>query len=146
MGEIDGVRFAPLKQIRDARGSVMHMLRADAAGFEGFGEVYFSTVKAGVVKAWKRHRRMVQNLAVPIGSVKFVIYDDRPASPSRGAVQEIVAGADHYGLLRIPAMVWYGFQGLGAAEALIANCANLPHDPEEVERLPEGSDAIPYSW
>ena len=145
-GDIEGVRFMPLRQIRDERGSVMRMMRADDAAFEGFGEVYFSTVKAGTVKAWKRHLRMIQNLAVPVGSVRFVIYDERPDSPTRGIVQEIINGIDHYGLLRIPPLVWYGFEGIGDGEALIANCASLPHDPAEVERLPERSAAIPYSW
>ena len=145
-GDIEGVHFTPLRQIRDERGSVMRMMRADDAAFEGFGEVYFSTVKAGTVKAWKRHLRMIQNLAVPVGSVRFVIYDGRPDSPTCGAVQEIVNGANYYGLLRIPPLVWYGFEGIGDGEALIANCASLPHDPAEVERLPERSAAIPYSW
>jgi dTDP-4-dehydrorhamnose 3,5-epimerase len=145
---IEGVNFTPLRTISDDRGSVMHMLRVDSAQFEGFGEIYFSVVRAGAVKAWKRHRLMVQNLAVPVGSIHLVIYDDRPGSVSRGKVQEIVTGAalEQYGLVRIPPMVWYGFAGLGCGDALIANCASLPHDPAEVERLPERSDAIPYSW
>ena len=33
-------------------------------GFEGFGEVYFSSVLQGLVKAWKRHSRMTLNLDV----------------------------------------------------------------------------------
>lgn len=143
---IDGVRVAPLTQIRDGRGAVLHMLRADSPTFEGFGEVYFSQVKPGVVKAWKRHRRMVQNLAVPVGAIRLVIYDDRPESATCGRVQEIVAGADDYCLVRIPPMVWYGFRGLADGDSLIANCATLPHDPAEVDRLPEDSPAIPYRW
>ncbi len=146
MTRVDGVRFTPLRQIKDDRGSVMHMLRADAVDFEGFGEVYFSTVKVSVIKAWKQHRRMVQNLAVPVGRVKFVIYDGRRESSTYGVVEEIISGPDNYGLLRIPAMVWYGFQGLGHADSLIANCATIPYDPHEVERIPENADIIPYSW
>ena len=53
---IDGVIITPLKRIGDERGMVLHMLRRDWAIFEDFGEVYFSTVKFGVIKAWKRHK------------------------------------------------------------------------------------------
>lgn len=143
---IDGVLVSPLKQIRDERGMVMHMLRADSPSFSSFGEVYFSVVKPGVVKAWKRHRQMVQNFAVPVGQIKLVIYDDRPGSKTRGVLQEIVTGVEHYGLVQMPPMLWYGFKGVAAAESMIANCASIPHDPEEVDRVEEGSLLIPYSW
>ena len=29
------------------------------------------------IKGWKRHKKMVLNLIVPIGSVRFILYDDR---------------------------------------------------------------------
>lgn len=152
MGEmrmrIAGVSVTPLRIIQDERGAVMHMLRADSPDFVGFGEAYFSIVKPGAVKAWKRHREMVQNLAVPVGAIRLVVYDDRQGSPTRGTVDDLVTGAgiDHYELVRLPPMVWYGFVGLGDGDSVIANCASLPHDPSEVERLPSDCDGIPYKW
>lgn len=143
---IEGVRIRPLQQIGDDRGMVMHMLRADSPDFEGFGEIYFSTVKLGVVKAWKRHRRMVQNFAVPVGAIRLVIFDDRAGSSTCGVLQEITTGFNHYGLIRIPPMVWYGFKGMGENEAMIVNCASLPHDPLEVERADIDHKTIPYTW
>ncbi len=145
---VEGVCITPLRVIADERGCVMHMLRTDSTGFEGFGEVYFSVVRAGAVKAWKRHRLMVQNFAVPVGAIRLVIHDDRRGSSSQGAIQEIHTGAglDQYALVRIPPMVWYGFQGLATGDSLIANCASLPHDPAEVDRLPEQAATIPYVW
>lgn len=146
--DIDGVRVVPLRIIGDERGCVMHMLRRDSPEFQAFGEAYFSIVKAGAVKAWKRHRLMAQNLAVPIGAIRLVVYDDRTDSPSCGNVQEIVTGAGcgKYELICVPPMVWYGFAAAGETDALIANCATLPHDPDEVDRLPERVTTIPYSW
>lgn len=143
---IDGVRIIPLKQIRDERGMVMHMLRADAPHFERFGEIYFSQVKSGVVKAWKKHKLMKQFFAVPFGTIKLVIFDDRAGSPTKGITQEFTVGVDHYGMVIIPPMVWYGFQALGGGDALIANCPTMSHDPSEVERLDEDADSIPFRW
>ena len=71
---IDGVKIVPLRQIPDERGKVMHMLRADAEHFSGFGEIYFSMVYPGAVKAWHLHRRMTLNYAVPIGRADFQPY------------------------------------------------------------------------
>jgi dTDP-4-dehydrorhamnose 3,5-epimerase len=143
---IAGVSLLPLKQIPDDRGGVMHVLRADSSHFEQFGEVYVSCVKRGAVKAWKKHLRMKQNLAVPAGKIRMVIYDDREESASKGTVQEVITGASNYGLLVVPSGVWYGFQGIGEGESLIVNCATIPHDPLEVVRIDSDDNRIPYRW
>lgn len=148
---ITGALFQPLKVIPTPGGPVLHMLRPDSPLLPdfhaGFGEIYFSEVLPGAVKAWKRHCRQTQHFAVPCGRIRIVLYDDRVASPTRGALCELTLGRpEHYGLLRIPVGVWYGFSALGGASALICNCADIPHDPAEGERLPVDDPAIPYSW
>lgn len=143
---IDGVRVTPLRQIPDERGKVMHMLRSDSDAFIGFGEIYFSCVYPGAVKAWHIHKRMTLNYAVPHGNIKLVLYDDRENSPTRGEVQEIFLGPDNYCLVTIPPMVWNGFKGIGAQTAIVANCATIPHDPTEIDRLDPADPSIPYDW
>jgi dTDP-4-dehydrorhamnose 3,5-epimerase len=144
---IAGVRVVPLRQIPDERGKVMHMLRADAAHFVGFGEIYFSAVFPGVVKGWHLHSRMVINYAVPVGRIKLVLFDDREGSPSRGTLEEHFVGEDNYALVQVPVGVWNGFKGIGTSMALVANCASIGHDPDEVLRLdPMKNDLIPYDW
>jgi len=143
---IDGVIVTPLKQILDERGKVMHMLRSDAPHFRGFGEIYFSCVYPGAIKAWHIHQRMTLNYAVPHGSIKFVLYDDRADSQSRGQVQELFLGPDNYCLVTVPPMVWNGFKGLGADPAVVANCATIVHDPAEIDRRDPFDGSIPYDW
>ena len=89
---IDGVTVRPLRQIPDERGMVMHMLRADDPHFDAFGEIYFSVVELGAIKAWHLHERMTINYAVPYGKIKLVVYDDRDGSPTRGQLDEIYVG------------------------------------------------------
>lgn len=144
---IQGVEYWPLREIPTEGGSVLHMLRADAPHFSGFGEVYFSECLPGAVKAWKRHKEMTQNFAVPVGRIRVVIYDDREGSPTRGTVAEYLLGRpDHYALLRIPPMLWYGFTAADDAIGIICNCADMTHRPDESERIAPDSDAIPYRW
>lgn len=144
---IEGVTLTELRQISDDRGAVLHMLRSDAAGFTRFGECYFSEVLPGVVKAWKRHQKQTQNLAVPVGRIKIVIYDDREASATKGVLQVIELGRpDAYQRLQIPSGLWYGFACISAAPALLVNCADLPHDPQESEMRPIEDSGIPYRW
>lgn len=143
---IYGVKITPLKQIPDERGKVMHMLRADAEGFVGFGEIYFSCVYPGAIKGWHIHKIMMLNYAVPHGNIKFVLYDDRENSPTRGQIQEIFMGPDNYCLVTVPPMVWNGFKGLGSEMAIVANCASISHDPGEIDRLDPFHPSIPYDW
>lgn len=143
---IHDVIVSPLRRIPDERGAILHMLREDDEVFERFGEIYFSLVYPGVVKGWHVHKRMSLNYAVPVGMVKLVCYDDREGSPTRGVVQELHVGELNYSLVTIPPGVWNGFKGEGPRPALVANCATLAHDPEEIERLDPFSSAIPYDW
>jgi dTDP-4-dehydrorhamnose 3,5-epimerase len=143
---IDGVRVHPLRQIPDERGRIMHMLRADAEHFERFGEIYFSAVYPGAIKGWHLHLKMTLNYAVVVGHIKLVLYDDRESSPSRGEVQELFLGEANYSLVTVPPLVWNGFKGIGDRTAIVANCATLPHDPEEIQRRDPFDAAIPYNW
>jgi len=143
---IDGVHITPLKQILDERGKVMHMLRADSEVFAGFGEIYFSCVYPGAIKGWHLHKKMVLNYAVPFGKIKFVLFDDRADSQTRGEVQEIFLGPDNYCLVTVPPLIWNGFKGIGTEPAIVANCASIMHDPDEIARLAPFDPLIPYDW
>lgn len=145
---IDGVKIVPLRLIADDRGAVLHMLRRDAPHFEDFGEVYFSLVKPGVVKGWKRHRQMTLNLAVPVGRIRLVMFDGRETSASRGRVQSIELGdrEDIYRLAVVPPGIWTAFKAEGDAPALVANCASLPHDPAEADNRPLTDPPVQVEW
>lgn len=145
---IDGVRVDVLKQIRDERGAIFHMLRADDPAFERFGEIYFSIVRPGCVKGWHLHSAMTLNYAVPVGRITLVLYDERKGSRTRGEVQEIELGEEPalYRRVRVPAGVWNGFLGLGDRDAMVANCATLPHDRDEITRIAPDDPRVPYRW
>jgi dTDP-4-dehydrorhamnose 3,5-epimerase len=122
------------------------MLRVDDPNFERFGEIYFSIVYPGAIKAWHLHREMALNYAVPMGNIKMVLYDDRAGSVTKGELMELFLGPDNYQLVHVPVGVWNGFKGLGSIPALVANCATIPHRQEEIERMNPFSTAIPYDW
>ena len=143
---IQGVFIQPLKQIPDERGKIMHMLRADDAYFERFGEIYFSVVYPEVIKGWHLHREMTLNYAVVFGMIKLVLYDDRSDSPTHGELMELFIGEDNYVLVKIPPQIWNGFKGVGVTPAIVANCSTLPHDPGEIIRMNPLENHIPYNW
>lgn len=143
---IKGIQQIPLKQMADERGKVMHMLRINDPHFRQFGEIYFSQINPGFIKAWKFHKNMTINIAVPVGRIKVVAYDDRDGSSTRHEVVEYVCGEDDYKLLIIPPKIWYGFECLSSDVAIIANCATIAHCPSESITLPADDPLIPYKW
>jgi len=143
---IEGVEIIKLKQISDERGKIMHMLRCDDKHFEEFGEIYFSIVYPGIVKGWHKHKKMILNYAVPFGMIKLVLFDDRQGSSTHGEIHEIFTGEDNYCLIKIPPLIWNGFKGTGSKNSIVANCASLPHDTQEIIRLNPFDNNIPYDW
>ena len=143
---IDGVVITHLHQIFDERGKVMHMLREDSSVFNRFGEIYFSCTHPGVIKAWHLHKKMTLNYAVIYGEIKFVLYDNRPLSPTKGKVQELFISPENYMLVTVPPLIWNGFKCVGTKTAIVANCATLPHSADELERRPAIDDRLPYDW
>lgn len=143
---IEGVVLTPLRQIFDERGKVMHMLREDSPVFTRFGEIYFSCVHPGAVKAWHLHKHMTLNYAVVFGEIKCVLFDSRPGSSTHGQIQELFLSPENYQLLTVPPLIWNGFKAIGDKSAIVANCATLPHDPAEIERKAPTDAGIPYDW
>jgi dTDP-4-dehydrorhamnose 3,5-epimerase len=143
---IAGVEIYPLKRIQDERGVVMHMLKHTDSHFQKFGEIYFSVIYPGVIKAWHLHSIMTINYAVVAGNIKLVVFDQRPTSPTKGKLQEIVFGQVNYQLVRVPPGVVNGFTAVGGENAIVANCADIPHDPAEITRIDPFTTTIPYDW
>ena len=139
---IKDVVITHLDVIDTPGGNVLHAMKGSSAGYSGFGEAYFSQVDKGAVKAWKRHKKMTLNLVVPVGAIKFVLFDDRDMSNFQ--FQEIIISSDNYCRLTVPPMIWMGFQGLSVGGSLLLNIANIEHDTNETDRLE--IDKINYDW
>ena len=139
---IKDVLITPLDIIDTPGGNVMHVMKETGVGYSSFGEAYFSQVDKGVVKAWKRHKKMTLNLVVPVGGIRFVLFDDRKVSNTQ--FQEIIISKDDYYRLTVPPMIWMGFQGLSEGSAMLLNIADIEHDPDEVNR--KEMSEINYNW
>jgi len=137
---LEEILVTPLKRIPTYGGDVMHVLKKYDTGFNGFGEVYFSWVECGAIKAWKCHQRMTLNLVVPIGEVSFVFYLTNQKNNYR--IENI--GEERYVRLTVPPGIWFGFQGIGSGKSLILNLSDMDHDPNELLR--KKTSEIVYNW
>ena len=139
---IKDVLITKLDVIDIPKGNVMHGMKETSAGYAGFGEAYFSQVDGGAIKAWNRHKKMILNLVVPVGEIRFVLFDDREVSNSR--FQEVIISKDNYCRLTVPPMIWMGLQGLSDNGSMLLNIANIEHNPNEVDK--KNIEQIEFNW
>lgn len=139
MSELESILITPLKIIPVAGGDVMHAMKDTDTGFNGYGEVYFSSVDFRAIKAWKMHLKMTMNIVVPTGLVNFVFFSEDLQSLRLERI-----GKGRYQRITIPPRVWFGFQGASQDQNLILNIANIQHDPLEVLRKDVGD--IKFNW
>jgi len=88
------------------------------------------------------------NLIVPVGKIRFVLYDDRSDSKTKGAFNDFCLGPEiQYSRLTVPPGIWMAFQGVGNGQNLLLNIADISHDPSEAEQLQIENSRIPnFKW
>ena len=132
---MDGVILHPLRQIAVPKGNVWHAFKCNDEGFVGFGEVYFTHIASGSVKGWKRHNRYTLNLVVVQGAIKFVLYDDREGSVTKGQFYEVILSPnDNYQRLTVAPRIWMAFQGISDEEAMLIDLIPELHSPDESDK------------
>jgi dTDP-4-dehydrorhamnose 3,5-epimerase len=139
---IKDVVITYLNVINTPGGNVMHAMKGSSIGYKGFGEAYFSKIEKGAIKAWKRHKNMTLNLVVPIGEIRFVLFDDRKVSNNQ--FQEVVISKGNYCRLTVPPMIWMGFQNLSNDSSMLLNIADMEHNPNEIDT--KSIEQIEFNW
>ena len=130
-----------LNIIKSANGDVLHGLKKTEDEFNGFGEVYFSTVNKNLIKPWKKHVLATLNLIVILGKVKFVLTDEEDNDPKFS--EFIISNPYNYSRLTIPSNTWFAFQGIDEKN-IIMSVSSVIHDPNEVER--KDLSSFDYDW
>ena len=145
---IHGVKTKALRVVPDERGRLMEILRADDEMFVKFGQVYVTTTYPQVVKAWHYHKTQTDHIAVVQGMIKFVLYDGREDSPTRGETNEFFIGVHNPLLIQVPKEIYHGWKCISEEEAIVINIPTETfayQSPDEYRLPPHGRD-IPYDW
>jgi dTDP-4-dehydrorhamnose 3,5-epimerase len=135
---VDGVTLTPLRKINSQKGSVLHAMKKSDSGFDGFGEAYFSAISKDSIKGWKKHTKMTLNIIVPIGIIKFVVFNE-----PKGKFFSVTLSQENYQRLTIKPGLTMAFKGIGESNILL-NLANIEHDPEEGVNI--NLNEITYEW
>lgn len=136
---LDSIIITPLKRINVEGGDVLHGIKVNDLGYNGFEEAYFSIVDFKHVKAWKKHSKMTLNLITVSGQIKFVF------TINGEIFREEVIGIGNFCRITVPPNIWFGFQGFNENQTnMLLNVSNLIHDPIEAER--KTLDQFNYKW
>ena len=127
MGELVEINQKILTQIPGEKGSIYKFLNSDSEDFDGFGELYFSSVNKNATKGWNMHKKAVCKLLVIRGEIEFVIASDTSKSET---FKKLSLNEEHLSVLTIPKRFWFCFKGL-RDKNLLMNFTNLKHDPQE---------------
>ena len=146
MGElsIPGLLLSAASRIPVEAGDTITFIKEGERGYMGIAEVYGSFIKQGAKKGWRRHNEITLNIVVPVGQIRFVLYDTRIGSAGFGLFEEVVLGAENYQRLTVPPGVWMAFEGLSNGDNLLWNAIDQPHDPAEADT--KELSAIKYAW
>ena len=145
---INGSKIKKLKVMPDERGRLMEILRKDDEIFDKFGQVYVTTVKPGVVKAWHYHKKQDDHFVCLMGKVRVALFDARKKSPTYGEVNDYIMSMDDPFVVKIPKGVYNGFKGIDDIESMVLNVPTRVYDYKEPDefRLDAFENDIKYDW
>jgi dTDP-4-dehydrorhamnose 3,5-epimerase len=148
MNSIEGVSIISLKKVVNERGHLMEVQRDDDPLYPGFGQAYITCTLPGVIKAWYRHHKQFDQIALIKGELTLVLYDSRNDSPTCHSLLEIVITDQATALVQIPPEIWHGFKSLGSEPTYLLHLNSVAFDFEQTDedRLPSSTLSIPYKW
>jgi len=156
---LPGVKIKEIKKIPDERGFFSEIFRDDWKEFieeDKTVQGNLSLSYPGVIRAWHRHHRGQIDYFITIqGVTKICAYDDRPDSPTKGQLDEIISSEEKVQCVRIPGLYYHGFKSIGDKPALVVYLTTKLYDyenPDEERRAWNDPNIIdprtqkPYDW
>ena len=123
---IHDVKWVPLKFFRDDRGWLTELFRNDLIDPKYHPVMaYVSLTRPGVARGPHEHAEQADYFAF-IGPSTFRVYlwDARKDSPTAGARQADVVGADKPMMLVVPPGVVHAYKNVGREQGIVFNCPN----------------------
>ena len=150
---IDGVQLIPLTTHTDERGFFREVLRI--TDIESFGQLSWSSMYTGTIKAWHIHKIQWDYWFVPIGVIKAVlvdlredypllIFDGVPTRIKNYTPSEYLLGDNQPAqVLCVPPGVAHGLKVLQGPAHLFYITSEI-YNPADEGRIPH--DSLGYDW
>jgi len=146
---IDGVVVRYQRPIEDRRGEILEVYRPSWGVHDApLVYIYQVRIRPGAIKGWVKHEHQEDRLSFLAGALRWVLYDDRPGSPTRGLLNDLVFSERNAALLVIPRGVYHAVRNIGTTDAIFLNLPTRPyfHDDPDKLRLPLKNSVIPFDF
>lgn len=147
---IDGVYLHESRAILSESGTLTELFRRDWWAIDGSAnsqvdQVFMRTLRVGEASGWHVHAETTDRLTVIAGTLKVLLYDDRPASVSYRQSNTFLLGAIRPQLLVIPPGVWHAIRTHADQDVTLLNMVDLAYRYEAPDhfRLPLDTPLIP---
>lgn len=146
--QIHGVELAKLVSLGDERGDLIVLHTQDRNTALSIPHVCLVKTQPGSVRAWSYHAFQRDRIAFTDGSMRVVLFDIRPESPTYGKLNILDVGSAHKVQVVIPPMVAHGVQNTGNEACYFINMPSTTYDPSSPDkfRLPQNHPGIPYRF
>lgn len=141
----DGVKIRRATTLADERGTLCEILNpAWDLHHAPMVYVYQFTIRPGKVKGWHQHHLHDDRIFISQGTVKVVLYDDRPSSPTYRMVNEIYR-SEHDRTIMVIRRLYHAHQNVGNHDALFISMTDTRLQPRRSGRLPAAARHRLYS-
>ncbi len=147
--QIAGVVIKRLPPQEDERGEICEMYNPAWGILEApLVYVYQCSIRPKKIKGWVVHRQQDDRLFISRGTLRIVLFDNRPESPTHKLLNVNTFSERNRALVVIPRGVFHAVQNVGDTEAVFINMPTRPYDHEDPDklRLPLNNDLIPFSF
>ena len=144
---IHGFGLKRLTTVEDERGEICEVYRPAWGLHEApLVYVYQAMVRPRKVKGWIVHRDQDDRIFVNIGTLRWVLYDNRSESPTYQQLDVFTFSDRSRVVFVIPRGVYHAVQNVGVVDAYFTNMPTRPSDHADPDkyRLPLKNDLIPF--
>jgi dTDP-4-dehydrorhamnose 3,5-epimerase len=146
---IEGVVIRRLVPHGDKRGELVELYR-DEWHIHSAPLVYsyMVTLHPGTVRGWSMHKLQEDRIVVVSGFLRWVLYDNRPESPTYQKLNVFTFSERDRTLFTIPRYVIHACQNIGKVEGLFINYPTRPYDHANPDkyRIAHDSGLIPFRF
>ncbi len=146
---IEGVQIRDVQNVIKNNGYLTEICRTDWLGENThIDQIFQVALWPGGLSAWHTHELTTDRLFVTLGTLKIVLYDPRPGSPTFGQVNEFRVSHIRPQLIIVPPKVYHGVQNIGPETALLLNMVDVGYRYELPDhfRLEPDTSLIPYTF
>jgi dTDP-4-dehydrorhamnose 3,5-epimerase len=146
---IDGVVIRRLTPHEDKRGELVELYRHEWPVHEDpLVYAYFVTLRPGAIRGWAMHKLQDDRIAVVSGFVRWVLYDNRPESPTYRGLNVLTISERNRTLFTIPKFVIHACQNIGTVEAAFINFPTRPYDHANPDkyRIAHDGGLVPFRF